>query len=156
MLNDDQQQTHDEPHLQEPITEAYEPDPTQAAVETPEEGEAAEPEAEVGTGAARLVVKRSGTETDTEFPVTSPCVIGRFDPSVGPVDIDLGGLPEGSYVSRKHAKIFNEDGVWKVQDLGSSNGTFVLRSDFERVEESELSDGTELALGNARFVFHLA
>lgn len=104
---------------------------------------------------ARLVVKRSGVETDTEFPINPPAVIGRFDPSVGPVDIDLGGIPEGVYVSRKHAKIICEDGVWKIQDMGSSNGTFVLRSDFERVDEAELTDGQEFALGNARFVFHL-
>lgn len=105
------------------------------------------------TAVPRLIVKRSGAETDVEFPVHSPCIIGRFDPTVGPIDIDLASLPEGSYVSRKHAKLFTEDGVWKVKDLGSSNGTFVLGDDFERVEEAEIHDGTEIALGNARFVF---
>lgn len=104
---------------------------------------------------ARLVVKRSGAETDVEFPVNPPCVIGRFDPSIGPIDIDLGNLPEGSYVSRKHASISCDDGTWKLTDLGSSNGTFVLRDDFEKVDEAELHDGDEIALGNARFMFHL-
>ena len=66
-----------------------------------------------------------------------------------------GSLPEGSYVSRKHAKIVNEDGEWKLCDMGSSNGTFILRDDFERIEEAPLQDGDEFALGNARFVFHL-
>lgn len=103
---------------------------------------------------ARLVVKRSGAETDVEFPVNPPCVIGRFDPAVGPIDIDLGSMPEGSYVSRKHAKISCDDGVWKISDLGSSNGTFLLRQDFEKVDEADLNDGDEIALGNARFVFH--
>lgn len=102
---------------------------------------------------AKLIVKRNGTETDVDFHINPPCIIGRFDPTVGPIDIDLGSLPEGAYVSRKHAKIDCENGIWKVQDLGSSNGTFILRSDFERVEEAELRDGDELALGNARFVF---
>ena len=105
---------------------------------------------------ATLVVKRNGAETDEVFPVNSPCVIGRFDPAVGPIDIDLASLPEGVYVSRKHAKLVQEDGAWKVVDLGSSNGTFVLGDDFEKVDEKEISDGTEIALGNARFVFHLS
>jgi pSer/pThr/pTyr-binding forkhead associated (FHA) protein len=104
---------------------------------------------------ASLVVKRNGAETDIVFPISSPATAGRFDPAVGPIDVDLASLPEGSYVSRKHAKFFTEDGVWKVKDLGSSNGTFVLRDDFERVEEAELHDGIEVALGNARFIFHL-
>jgi pSer/pThr/pTyr-binding forkhead associated (FHA) protein len=111
---------------------------------------------ESGTGQPTLVVKRNGTETTEVFTVNNPCVIGRFDPSVGPIDIDLGNLPEGVYVSRKHAKITQEDGIWKIHDLGSSNGTFVLANDFEKVTIADLVDGTEIALGNARFVFHLS
>jgi len=103
----------------------------------------------------KLIVKRSGALTDVVFPVNPPTTIGRFDPAVGPIDIDLGSLPEGAYVSRKHAKIDFEDGVWKIKDLGSSNGTYLLRDDFERVEEGEIGDGQEIALGNARFVFQL-
>lgn len=113
-------------------------------------------ETEPAQAGPRLVVKRSGVETEDIFEFAPPAVIGRFDPSVGPVDIDLGSLPEGSYVSRKHAKISLEDGVWKLTDLGSSNGTYVLRDDFEKVEEAELTDGAEFALGNARFVFKLS
>ncbi len=111
---------------------------------------------ESATSGARLVVKRNGIEVEDMFDLNPPSVIGRFDPGVGPVDVDLGPLPEGVYVSRKHARISCEDGVWSIEDMGSSNGTFILRNgDFERVESVELSDGTEFALGNARFVFHL-
>lgn len=116
------------------------------------------PQADIATPTAqfaKLVLKRGGAETDIEFPLNPPAIAGRFDPSVGPIDIDLGSLPEGSYVSRKHAKFTFEDGVWKVTDLGSSNGTFVLNDDFERVETADLHDGQEVALGNARFVFHV-
>ena len=108
------------------------------------------------TSQPTLVVKRNGTETTEIFTVNNPCVIGRFDPSVGPIDIDLGNLPEGVYVSRKHAKITQEDGQWKIHDLGSSNGTFVLADDFEKVTIADLADGAEIALDNARFVFHLS
>lgn len=109
----------------------------------------------ISAPAPRLVVKRNGAETDEVFWISSPTTIGRFDPSVGPIDIDLAPLPEGVYVSRKHAKITEEDGVWKITDLGSSNGTFVLGDDFQKVDEAEIVDGTEIALGNARFVFHV-
>jgi len=104
---------------------------------------------------AKLVLKRGGVLTDIEYVLHPPATIGRFDPSVGPIDVDLGTQPEGAYVSRKHAKIVCDDGIWKVVDLGSSNGTFVLRDDFERTDEAELIDGQEFALGNARFVFQL-
>lgn len=123
-------------------------EPTQPADEkeaTPEE-----------SAGPRLIVKRSGAETDTVFAINPGSIIGRFDPAVGPIDVDLASLPEGVYVSRKHARLDCVDGVWSIKDMGSSNGTFVLRDDFERVEEAELADGTEFALGNARFVFRIA
>lgn len=114
------------------------------------------PHAEPGEQAkAKLILKRGGAEVDETFDVLPPATIGRFDPTVGPIDVDLAPIPEGSYVSRKHAKITCEDGVWRIIDLGSSNGTYILREDFERVEEAELKDGDELAFGNARFVFRL-
>lgn len=102
---------------------------------------------------AKLILKRSGVETDEVFEFGSPATVGRFDPSVGPIDVDLGPLDEGVFVSRKHAKFICEDGTWRIEDLGSSNGTFVLRSDFEKVDSAELADGDDVAFGNARFVF---
>lgn len=105
---------------------------------------------------ATITVKRNGEETAEVFELNPPSIIGRFDPAIGPIDVDLGPLPEGAYVSRKHAKITFEDGIWKLEDMGSSNGTFVLRDDFEKVDEAELSDEAEFALGNARFIFRLA
>lgn len=136
-------------HNDEPMAEMDAPPVATAdMVEAPAEPAAVMP---------RLIVKRAGAETEEVFYFAAPAVIGRFDPSVGPVDIDLGNIPEGTYVSRKHAKITEDAGVYKVSDLGSSNGTYVLRNgDFERVDEAELADGEEIALGNARFVFRLA
>ena len=127
-------------------------EPAEPAAEAAEEA-TVEPAAEEHP---RIVLKRSGAETDILYEVHPPAVIGRFDPAVGPIDIDLGPLDEGRYVSRKHAKIVCEDGAWKLVDMGSSNGTFILRGDFEKVDEVELTEGAEFALGNARFVFHLS
>lgn len=119
----------------------------QAAVE-------AEAPAASASGRAKLVLKRSGAETEHVFEFGSPATVGRFDPAVGPIDIDLGSIEEGIYISRKHARLKLENGVWVVEDLGSSNGTFILRDDFEKVESAELHEGDEIAFGNARFVFH--
>jgi len=121
-----------------------------------EETDVVEVAAPVAVPTAKLVLKRGGVLTDIAYEIHPPATIGRFDPSVGPIDVDLASQPEGAYVSRKHAKIVAQDGVWKVVDLGSSNGTFVLRDDFERVDEAELTDGQEFALGNARFVLQLS
>lgn len=132
--------------------------PEEPDVEPTEEAPEAEPVAEEaasepGPAGPRLVLKRANQETDVVFAITPPVVVGRFDPEVGPVDVDLGPLPEGAYVSRKHARIEFEDDVYTVTDLGSSNGTFVLRGDFTRVESAPIADGDEIAFGNARFVF---
>ncbi len=115
----------------------------------------AEAEAPVEPEFAKIVLKRNGAETDIEFPLVPGAVLGRFDPDKGPIEIDLGPLPEAVYISRKHARFDQEDGVWKVTDLGSSNGTFVLKDDFERVDSTDLADGAEIAFGNVRFVFKL-
>ena len=139
-----------------PITSTPVADDTLAGDFDPENPPAPVAGASAG-GPARLVVKRNGAETDETFPLHSPATIGRFDPAVGPIDVDLAPLPEGQYVSRKHARLTESGGVWTIQDLGSSNGTFVLRDgDFAREESAELADGDEFALGNARFVLRLS
>lgn len=123
-------------------------------LETAEDAAVVEtPEPSVTNETATLTLKRAGAETEEVFSFGSPAIVGRFDPTVGPIDIDLGSIEEGVYVSRKHAKFVCEDGVWRIEDLGSSNGTFVLRADFERVDSAQLADGDEIAFGNARFVF---
>ncbi|MBS1709690.1 MAG: FHA domain-containing protein [Armatimonadetes bacterium] len=144
------------------MSQADEPVATAAEEAEPMTAEtvATEPPPVPGDAAAdlpRLVVKRAGAETEEVFFFAAPATIGRFDPAVGPVDVDLGSIPEGSYVSRKHAKIVHDEDGYKVVDLGSSNGTYVLRDgDFQKVDEAPVADGDEIALGNARFVFRTA
>lgn len=57
-------------------------------------------------------------------------------------DLDLSQYAQ---MSRMHARIFVENGVWNVQDLGSTNGTHV---NGERVVSRRLQDGDTLQLGN--------
>lgn len=111
-------------------------------------------------GAAQLTLKRGGAPTGETFPIEGRVVLGRFDPDSGPVDVDLGPLPESTYVSRRHAEIWpNTAGQWSIKDLGSRNGTFVRASgqaQFQRITgEQALNHGDEIAFGNIRFEFHV-
>ena len=106
----------------------------------------------------RLVFKRFGALTTEVIPLQGPrLVVGRFDASTGPVEIDLTGVPGAENISRRHAELFF-DGVWKVRDLGSTNGVFIKRAGQEAysprlVEPTEIKDGDELAFGNVILVF---
>ncbi len=104
---------------------------------------------------ARLVMMRKGQPCDIEFLVVPPVVIGRANASVGAIDVDLTNYEEGAYVSRRHAKILMDDGSFVLEDLGSSNGTYIKREDYEKIERTAITDGDELAFGNAKFVFRV-
>lgn len=54
-------------------------------------------------------------------------------------------------VSKNHAVLRRDDGFWVVNDLGSSNGTFVNGT---KVLKHRLKPGDELELGGCRFLFH--
>lgn len=55
-------------------------------------------------------------------------------------------------VSRRHAELASEEGVYLVRDVGSLNGTYVNR---ERIDEAVLHDGDELQVGKFKlFFFH--
>jgi len=57
-------------------------------------------------------------------------------------------------VSRKHAKLLVENGVVRLEDLGSANGTLV---NGERVAECALKDGDQIQLGGTtilKFTYH--
>lgn len=110
---------------------------------------------------ARLTLKRFGALTSEVIPLQGPrLVVGRFDASTGPVEIDLTGTPGAENISRRHAELYFEGGVWKVRDLGSTNGVFVKRSGEDAysprlVEPTPLHSGDELAFGNVVMVFEL-
>lgn len=68
-----------------------------------------------------------------------------FGRQSGDADIKLSDMG----VSKRHARIFGEGGAWFIEDLGSSNGTFVQS---ERVTEPvELLPGDVVQLSKLRF-----
>ncbi len=113
------------------------------------------------TGAAataRLISKQPGSPT-SEFPLDGGnAIIGIFDPNTGPVDIDLETFPGNETVSRQHAEIYHEGGVWKIKDLRSTNGVFIKpfgQSHFgAKITMPEaLNSGDEIAIAKIRFLF---
>jgi hypothetical protein len=78
--------------------------------------------------APRLVVLR-GQKRNVEYPIyEGQNFVGRADEK--PVDIDLEDQepPDRVWSSRQHACIFLENGELSIEDLNSSNGTFVNRA----------------------------
>jgi hypothetical protein len=108
---------------------------------------------------ARLIPRNLGASSSEGYVMHSErMVVGRFDPSAGPVDIDLSGGQGENYISRRHAEVYLENGFWLVRDLGSTNGVYVKRAGQAQyspriIEPQALSDGDEVAFGNMKFLF---
>lgn len=64
-----------------------------------------------------------------------------------PPDIDLSSLADAEIISRQHALIHNEGETYYIEDLGSSNGTYVNKTAVPKGERQEISSGDVLALG---------
>lgn len=84
-----------------------------------------------------------------QLPSGEDIEIGRLDAthSIFP-DVDLtpdGGLEAG--VSRRHCKIYQDDGEFFVEDLGSANGTFLDGERLTPYLPHALADGDQLQLG---------
>jgi len=47
---------------------------------------------------------------------------------------------DDTYVSQMHARLYGDDGTWYVEDLGSTNGTFVNDRKVERASEVHSGD----------------
>ncbi|MEK6574593.1 MAG: FHA domain-containing serine/threonine-protein kinase [Chloroflexota bacterium] len=85
-------------------------------------------------------------------------VIGRSAPSddtwVPDVDVRQLALDKAKTVSRFHCRIFiPEDGVYRLMDMGSFNGTWVNERRLESKEVVALHDGDQIHLGGIVFKF---
>ena len=110
------------------------------------EGQSPESAREAG-GSALVLAASDGTNLDV--PTKDEVVIGREDPisEVFP-DVDLtglGGMENG--VSRKHAIIHHAGGDYTVEDLGSTNGTYVNRKKVPPHAPQAIKPGDELRFG---------
>jgi hypothetical protein len=105
----------------------------------------------------KLVIERGG-RVGKEFPVTSQEThIGRWDADSGIFpDVDLDQDDPEAKVSRRHARIMNQNGQFFIEDLGSTNGTFVNRG--RRLlpgHRQALQSGDEIIVGKTFLKFHI-
>lgn len=111
-----------------------------------------------GVQSAQLVLVEFGSVTDTAIPLqNSPVIVGKFDPSQGPVDLDMSRFAGSEYLSRQHAELYFDDG-WMVRDLGSTNGVFIRKrgqAQFQPRLQSPapLENEDVIAFGNVHFIF---
>jgi hypothetical protein len=106
---------------------------------------------------AKLVIHR-GRSVGKEFPLNDDeAHIGRWDADGGIFpDVDLDSDDPEAKVSRRHARITRRGGQYYIEDLGSTNGTFVNRG--RRLlpgDRQPLRDGDEVIVGKTFLRFHV-
>ncbi|MBQ2941650.1 MAG: FHA domain-containing protein [Clostridia bacterium] len=57
-----------------------------------------------------------------------------------------------TFMSHRHSRIFKEDGGFFLEDLGSTNGTFLNGNEVAE-EATELLDGDKICIGQVEFMF---
>jgi pSer/pThr/pTyr-binding forkhead associated (FHA) protein len=78
-----------------------------------------------GRGSPRILVVTAGTLKGTSLDLTQQQItLGRAN--------DATLVLNDDYASSRHARIFPQDGQWIVEDLGSTNGTYLDRQKVTR------------------------
>jgi hypothetical protein len=99
---------------------------------------------DVAPNGALLVVERApGHEPGMRYDVTGGATMGRGD-----VEIVL----EDPFASTRHARIERQGGAVVLEDLGSTNGTY-LNDELLRGPQP-LHAGDRIRIGDSHFVFH--
>jgi hypothetical protein len=123
--------------------------PAQASANRPADAPTPQP------GGARLIIERGG-RVGKEFVISGgETNIGRWDADGGIFpDVDLDQDDPEAKVSRRHARIIRETGQFYIEDLGSTNGTFINRG--RRLlpgNRHPLNNGDEIIVGKTFLKF---
>jgi predicted component of type VI protein secretion system len=99
---------------------------------------------------ARLRVLR-GLKVGVEYPLfDGQNVIGRADEKPVDIDVDDQESPDRVWSSRQHALITCEQGALVIEDLNSTNGTYVNRSRIAPGQKKALADGDIIQIGTVQ------
>jgi pSer/pThr/pTyr-binding forkhead associated (FHA) protein len=85
----------------------------------------------------KLVVLNANGERTSSHKLSGSLEVGR-DPS-------CAIRPDDTYLSQQHARIFERNGSWVVEDLGSTNGTYLNQQ--KVTVPAQLSPGDRIRLG---------
>lgn len=94
-------------------------------------------------------------KTEIELPQNLSIVhIGKPNDQIPP-DIDVSGFPNSEVVSRVHADIRVEGDAYYIEDVGSSNGTYINHIPLPKGNRHRLRSGDRISLGKGDLVTFL-
>ncbi len=87
------------------------------------------------------------TDSKIELPLHLSVIhVGKPNDRIPP-DIDVSGFPDSDIVSRVHADIRVEGGIYYLEDSGSANGTYVNHTPLPPGNRHRLRAGDRISLG---------
>ena len=99
------------------------------------------------------------TDSKIELPLHLSVIhIGKPNDRIPP-DIDVSGFPDSDIVSRVHADIRVEAGIYYLEDSGSANGTYVNHTPLPPGNRHRLRAGDRISLGKGdkmTFIFQMS
>ncbi|MEO1620085.1 MAG: FHA domain-containing protein, partial [Cyanobacteria bacterium J06632_3] len=140
------------------------PAPASASSAAPSAPPISTPPPAVGSPATQLQIlsfrlRHAQTDTSIEIPRDLSVVrIGKPNEHTPP-DIDVSGFPNSEIVSRVHANLRVEGDTYYLEDVGSSNGTYINGLPLATGNRHRLRSGDRIALGKGdkvSFIFETA
>jgi hypothetical protein len=99
---------------------------------------------------ARFIVVR-GAKMGTEYPIfEGRNVIGRADEKPVEIDLEFQESRDRIWSSRQHAVVICENGTLVIEDLNSSNGTYVNRNRVPPGKKQELRANDIIQIGEVQ------
>ena len=96
---------------------------------------------------AQVHLQHLQTQTRLDLPPGQSMIyIGKPNDRIPP-DIDVSGFPNAEIVSRIHANIRLEGEAYYIEDVGSSNGTYINNIPLNVGSRHRLSEGDRISLG---------